>query len=165
MFLFESPDRLEQYRARMLAGLLIFAAALSLCACSDATKVEDLTSTKVTMPDGTEVMAQRMFDKIDLARGMMFRDAFAKDHGMLFVHQRPGQFAYWMYNTKVPLDIIWMDPNHEVVEMSVDTPPCPSKKAPECPNFGGSRVAQYVLELNAGGAKQYGVHVGSTLKF
>jgi len=146
-------------------GLLTFAAAMALCACSETTKVEDLTSTKITMPDGTEVLAQRMFDKIDLARGMMFRDAFAKDHGMLFVHQRPGNFSYWMYNAKVPLDIIWMDHDHQVVEIAADSPPCPSKKAPECPTFGGNKVAQYVLELNAGGAKQYGINVGGTLKF
>ncbi|MEP7354131.1 MAG: DUF192 domain-containing protein [Acidobacteriota bacterium] len=155
----------SQYRARKLTGLLAFAFALCLVGCDQATKVEDLSSTQITMPDGTILTAQRMFDKVDLARGMMFRDAFTKDRGMLFVHQRPGLFPYWMYNAKVPLDIIWMDPDHQVVEIAADTPPCPSKKAPECPNFGGNRVARFVLELNAGGAKQYGVTLGSTLKF
>jgi uncharacterized membrane protein (UPF0127 family) len=98
-------------------------------------------------------------------RGMMFRDSLAKDRGMLFVHPSDGNYAYWMYQCRIPLDIIWMNHDRRIVEISTDTPPCPSKAAHECPSFGGHEKARYVLELAGGGAALYGLHVGDSLSF
>ena len=53
---------------------------------------------------------------------------------MLFIHDRPGRYPYWMYHCKIGLDIIWMDPNHRIVEMSADTPPCKGL-AKSCPSY------------------------------
>ena len=84
---------------------------------------------------------------------------------MLFFHPQPGKYKYWMYQVKIPLDIIWMDAGHKVVEISANTPPCPSKTAHECPMFGGNEDAKYVLELAGGGAARNGVRVGSVIDF
>jgi len=106
-----------------------------------------------------------MLNDVDQMRGMMFRDALAKDRGMLFVHPKDGKYSYWMYQCRIPLDIIWMNHERQIVEIAANTPPCPSKSAKECPGFGGHEPARYVLELAGGGAAMYSLRVGDTLNF
>jgi uncharacterized membrane protein (UPF0127 family) len=84
---------------------------------------------------------------------------------MLFVHSEDAYHAYWMYQCRIPLDIIWMDHDRKIVEISANTPPCPSKSAKECPSFGGHEKAHYVLELAGGGAALYSLRVGDAVSF
>ena len=84
-----------------------------------------------------------------MQRGMMYRDSLPPGQGMLFVHTKPGNYAYWMYNVKMPLDIVWMDGDRRVVEIVASAQPCKTK-ASECPHYGGQKLARYVLELAAG---------------
>jgi Uncharacterized conserved protein len=118
----------------------------------------------VTLPNGQKITAEVNVLPIDLARGMMFRDSLPPDQGMLFIHDTPGTYTYWMYQVRIPLDIIWMDSNRTVVEVAANVPPCKTK-ASECPHYGGNRTAQYVLELAAGMAEKYGVRVGQSIVF
>src|SRR5271157_4220775 len=113
---------------------------LSACGEKPAT-LEDLTATEVVFPNGTRIVAETMRESMDLMRGMMFRDSLADGHGMLFIHPRESNYPYWMYQTKIPLDIVWMDRDRRIVEISAATPPCPSKSAKECPTFGGHQTA------------------------
>jgi uncharacterized protein len=147
-------------RLLSIAALLVW-----LAACSHSDAIRDFNSREVTMPNGKTVLAEVMTNPIDMSRGMMFRDSLAPDRGMLFIHGGPGRYQYFTYQVKVPLDMIWMDPNHRVAEISANTPPCPSKSARACPNFGGHEMALYVLELAGGMATKYGVQVGSILNF
>jgi len=118
----------------------------------------------VTLPDGAEMKAEVKVTQAEMAKGMMYRNSIPDDQGMLFVHGSPGLYPYWMANCKFPLDIIWMNSNHEVVEISAKTPPCPEGGS-DCPNFGGHVTAQYVLELGGGQAARHNVQQGSNLKF
>lgn len=150
----------------MVKPFPLFAAALLLWACGPKpADVGGLNITEVTFPNGKTVAAETMLRQEDQMRGMMFRDSLAKDRGMLFVHPADGNYAYWMYQCRIPLDIIWMDHDRHIVEISANTPPCPSKEAHECPSFGGHEKARYVLELAGGGAALYGLHVGDALSF
>ena len=139
--------------------------ALALAGCSSATKLEDLNATVVMLPNGKRIMAETMRTEDEMARGMMFRDALPKDRGMLFVHAREIKQPYWMFNCKIPLDIIWMNKNRQVVEISLNTPPCTSTNPNDCPSYGGHENAQYVLELNGGAAIEYKIAAGSQLTF
>jgi len=146
--------------------ILVFAALAVLSGCATKpTEVADLNLTEVTFPNGKTVAAETMLREIDQMRGMMFRDSLAKDRGMLFVHPAEANYHYWMYQCRIPLDIIWMSHERRIVEISANTPPCPSKAAHECPTFGGHEKARYVLELAGGGAAMYGLHVGDTPSF
>ena len=124
-----------------------------------------MNTAEVTFPNGKTVIAETMLRDIDQMRGMMFRDSLAKDRGMLFVHTADENHPYWMYQVRIPLDIMWMDHSRRIVEISANTPPCPSKLAHECPSFGGREKSRYVLELAGGGAALYGLKVGDPLKF
>ena len=77
-----------------------------------------LGTQKVTLPGGQIIRAEVEMNDLDMQKGMMFRDALARGRGMLFIHQTPGLYPYWMYQMKIPLDIIWMDASRRIVEIS-----------------------------------------------
>ncbi len=144
---------------------ILLACTLFLAACgTKPDSLDELQTQTVLLPDGKQVRVELMTRPEDMMRGMMFRDSLAPDRGMLFVHTQPGNYQYWMYQCKIPLDIIWMDPNHRIVEISANTPPCKTK-ASECPQYGGHFQAQYVLELAGGMAAKYGLGPGDRLRF
>lgn len=139
--------------------------ALFACACGPHTaSLEDLQTRTVRLPGGREIRAEVMMNPVDMQRGMMYRDSLPPDRGMLFIHTQPGLFSYWMYNVKIPLDIIWMDANGRVVEIVPQAPPC-TTRASECPHYGGTKQSQYVLELAGGEASRNGIQVGSIVSF
>src|ERR1700683_2086012 len=70
---------------------------------------DDFGLREISLPGGPVVKGETKSDTRDLWRGMMFRTSIAPDHGMLFVHEKPGYYSYWMYQVKIPLDTIWLD--------------------------------------------------------
>jgi uncharacterized membrane protein (UPF0127 family) len=141
--------------------LLVF---LLLACGSGASPVEELNLHAVTLPDGSTIKSEVMMRPEDMARGMMFRDSLAPDRGMLFIHAQPGNYPYWMFQCKIALDILWLDENKRIVEISPNTPPCPGPE-PACPNYGGKVPSRYVLEMAAGSAARHNLKVGDRLDF
>ena len=148
----------------MAAGVLA-AGLLMVAGCGGEETLNETGTMLVTLPDGTKITAEVMVHPMDMMRGMMYRDSIAPDRGMLFIHNGEGKYPYWMHNVKIPLDIVWMNKNHTVVEISRDTPPCTSARASDCPNYGGHQMAAYVLELGGGQAKKHSVDEGDTISF
>ena len=146
------------------AAFLVLAACAT-SSCSKTTDGDGTNTTEITFPNGKTVIAETMLRDVDQMRGMMFRDSLAKDRGMLFIHPDERNVPYWMYQVRIPLDIIWMDHDRRIVEISANTPACTSKSAKECPSYGGHQKARYVLELAGGGAALYGLKAGDTLSF
>ena len=126
--------------------------------------MEDFTTRVVTLPNGKKIRAELAMNPEDVMRGMKYRESLAPDRGMLFVHGKMGSYRYWMYEVKVPLDLIWMDTNRKIVQMVHNAPPCagPPEK---CPAYGGGQQALYVLELLAGTAAKQNLHPGDVLDF
>jgi len=133
-----------------------------LASCDKPTTVEDFYTSDITLPGGQVIKTEFVYDTAGALRGMQFRNSIAPDRGMLYAHRIPGKYGYWMYQTLIPLDMIWMDPKNKVVEIVENAPPCKTS-ASQCPHYGGNEVAQYVLELGAGMVKKYGVKVGDTI--
>lgn len=101
-------------------------------------------------------------DDAERARGLMFREELAPGSGMLFIHDRQEPLAYWMKNTKIPLDILYFDDARKLVSKRVDVPPC--TLGDRCPNYPSDVPARYVLELNAGEAARLKLQDGAELK-
>jgi uncharacterized membrane protein (UPF0127 family) len=148
---------------RYFLPLLLLVLAWTGCNSSEQS-ADVLGMRTVTLPAGQKIRAEVEMTPEDMQKGMMFRDSLPHDRGMLFIHQAPGLYPYWMFQCKIPLDIIWMDSSHRVVEISADTPACKTE-ASQCPNYGGHQQAQYVLELGGGEARRLGVAVGQTIQF
>jgi uncharacterized membrane protein (UPF0127 family) len=113
--------------------------------------------------DGHRYDVEVADDDAERQRGLMFRDEMAADHGMLFVHDTQEPQAYWMKNTRIPLDILYFDDARKVVSQQRDVPPCSA--GDRCPPYPSAAPARYVLELNAGEAARIGLKDGDELRF
>jgi len=133
--------------------LLLFATALLLLAACEATE------------PWVEVNGKRFYveiadDDASRTQGLMFRDHLADNRGMLFIFRREEPRSFWMRNTRIPLDIIYLDSQLRVVSISANTPPCRTR---QCPTYPSRGPAQYVLEINASQSKALNLEPGQTI--
>lgn len=92
----------------------------------------------------------------------MFRKNLAYNEGMLFLFEDEQRYSFWMKNTLIPLDIIWLDKHKEAVFIKQNALPC---KEDLCPEIKPDRETKYVLELNAGVVLKMGLKVGDRVSF
>jgi uncharacterized protein len=144
--------------------LLLSAMVLSLGCQSDVTTVDEFGVRTVRFPNGKTVRAETMITPEDLARGMMYRDSLPAGRGMLFIHPQPGPVSYWMYNVRIPLDLVFMNPQRRIVHIERGAPPC-RVQASDCPRYSPAAPVQFVLELPAGDADRFGLKPGDNLTF
>jgi uncharacterized membrane protein (UPF0127 family) len=121
-------------------------------------------NTLVMLPDGSTVHVELATTPAEQEYGLMERTRLPEGRGMLFVHDAMKKQPYWMYHCKIGLDIVWMDADHKIVEMSPDTPPCRGRST-TCPNYGGHVESQYVLELPVGSIQRHHLAVGEEVQF
>ncbi|MGD1009082.1 MAG: DUF192 domain-containing protein [Candidatus Aminicenantales bacterium] len=117
---------------------------------------------KVFLPGGKPVTAELAVSDEERARGLMFREKILPDQGMLFVFETEDIHSFWMKNTLVALDMLWLDSEKRVIHIAADVPPC---KEDPCPSYGPGLPARYVLELKGGEAAADGIKVGDRLQF
>lgn len=139
---------------RVLAHLALCASSLLATACASGNWVE---------LDGHRYEVEIADDDAERARGLMFRDELAAERGMLFIHDELAPQAYWMKNTRIPLDILYFDDQRRLVSQQRGVPPCSAGN--RCPPYPSSAPARYVLELNAGKAMEIGLRDGAVLHF
>ena len=96
------------------------------------------------------------------ARGLMFRKHMDPDSGMLFIFEEEDEYPFWMKNTLIPLDMIWINKDREVVFIGKNVQPCESGI---CPMINPGKKAMYVLELNGGVSDKIGLSVGDKVTF
>lgn len=89
--------------------------------------------------------------------GLMYRDKMADDHGMLFVFDHPQGLEFYMKNTRIPLDIVFLDAGGKVVDIEPRRPL--DERA-----YGPAQPTQFVIELNAGTADKIGLARGDVVK-
>jgi uncharacterized protein len=94
------------------------------------------------------------------ARGLCCRDYLANNSGMLFVYENPGDYKFWMKDTLIPLDMIWIDKDKKIIHIEHSVQPNTYPKT-----FGSKQPAQYILEVNAGYAKEHEIKVGNKAEF
>jgi uncharacterized membrane protein (UPF0127 family) len=86
--------------------------------------------------------------------GLMFREEMAADHGMIFDFERDGPQSFWMMNTLIPLDMVFIRSDGTVVNVAERTTPMSLASVPS------TGPARYVLELNGGTAERIGLRAG-----
>jgi uncharacterized membrane protein (UPF0127 family) len=99
-------------------------------------------------------------DEASRAYGLMNRDSMEADHGMLFVFPGSAPRAFWMKNTKIPLDMLFFDGNRRLLNIQRRVPPCTHDP---CAAYASNGAARYVLELNGGEAERAGIEPGAEL--
>lgn len=123
------------------------------------------TPTVTVQPvDGEEVtfdvqIADSREERFD---GLQHAESLEENAGMWFVFDEPGTRAFWMRDTLISLDIIYVGENFEIVYIVNEAPPC-AELDPEqnfCPSYASGGDALYVLEINGGLASEYGFQEG-----
>lgn len=94
---------------------------------------------------------------------LMYRKELDTWSGMLFVRDSMAVWRlFWMKNTLIPLDIIWLDDTYSVVHIETDVPPCTT---PQCPTYGNPEVvSQYVVELSAGQIQRVWIEIWDIMR-
>ena len=67
--------------------------------------------------DGHELKLQLALSSTEQKKGLMYREKLAKDHGMLFLFNKPEQRSFWMRNTSIPLDVAYFDDRGKLIEI------------------------------------------------
>jgi len=117
---------------------------------------------KIYVPDGRAITVELAITEAERAQGLMFREKIAVDQGMLFCFEMEELHAFWMKNTLIPLDMIWLDKDRRIVHIERNVPPC---KTDPCPSYPPKRPGSYVLELGGGGADYYKLKLFDRLEF
>lgn len=87
----------------------------------------------------------------------MNREFLSGNEGMLFVFEAAGIYPFWMKNTLIPLDILWLNQNGEVVYIKEKAMPC----SDSCEEIDPKVEAEYVLEINVGEVQKHNFQLGS----
>ena len=93
-------------------------------------------------------------------KGLMNRTSLDSNKGMLFIFDKEDIYSFWMKNTLIPLDMIWINQNNKVVFISKNAQPC---KTLICPVITPTVNAKYVLETNAGLSGKFGFKPGDAV--
>ncbi len=95
------------------------------------------------------------------AEGLMNRSQLAPDHGMLFLFPKAELRTFWMKNTLIPLDILFLDQNKKVMSIVNHANPCTDTTGDTCLRYPSTLPAHYVLELKADQSIERQILVGS----
>ena len=107
---------------------------------------------------GHEVRAEVADREAERRQGLMGRDSLPEDHGMLFVYPEQRTLSFWMRNTRIPLDIAFIDQRGTIVDIQT--------MEPQTEELHRSREpAMYALEMAAGWFGEHGVEVGDRVEF
>lgn len=96
------------------------------------------------------------------SRGLQNRASLSEGDGMLFIFPSESIYRFWMKETLISLDMIWLNSERKVVGIATDVPPC---QEDPCPQYGPSEQSLYVLEANAGYAASLGLKAGDQAVF
>ncbi len=104
------------------------------------------------------VRVQVAREEFDRERGLMFRRHLDADAGMLFVFEQMEPLSFWMENTFIPLDVLFIDGGGRIVGIVTDTVPLTQDL------IEVDAPSQYVLEVNAGFVRRHGIEAGSQVE-
>ena len=150
-------------RPRLFA--LLFAFLLSFPCCTQAGNDPAPPGLiPITLPRGTIIYAELADTPQKRAEGLMYREHLGADRGMLFTFLQAQAWTFWMKNTKIPLDIIWMNEKKQILHMEQNVPIC-TRTDDSCPQYRPNNEALYVLELEGGRVESLKLQQGSKLQF
>lgn len=125
-------------------------------------RAPDTHAQVVLMPPGRDpvtVDVEIADSDAERQQGLMYRKQLANDDGMLFLFERPQHLTFWMRNTYLPLDMIFIEQSKTVLGVVENAEPL-TDTTREVPG-----VSQYVLEVNAGFSREHGITAGTMVRF
>lgn len=97
-------------------------------------------------------------------KGLSKRNTLEQNKGMLFLFEKPGIYPFWMKDTLIPLDMIFINDNH-IVTIHKNVQPQPNALDAELLRYAPKEPINYVLEINAGLSEKYGFEEGDEVMY
>jgi uncharacterized membrane protein (UPF0127 family) len=116
-------------------------------------EINQSQKTNISFPQNLEIAKTTQERSI----GLMNRDSLCDTCGMLFVFDSSAIQSFWMKNTKIPLDMVFLDETGKVVTIHQKTTPFQ-----ESPSYQSTKPAKYVLEVNSGWSQQFSLATGDS---
>lgn len=133
------------------------------CAANPGCRQEPLGPPLVTLENArgqeVRVRVEVAASSRDREQGLMHRKHLDSDAGMLFVYPFESQQSFWMKNTYIPLDMIFIGNNRRIVGIAENTEPLSLER------IQVDTPSRFILEVNAGFAKKHGIREGSRVHF
>jgi len=131
------------------------AAALALAGCRDRGPVAVIRGPGAAVEVSLEVAAT----PAERERGLMYRTSLAEGRGMLFVFDEDRNHSFWMKNTLIPLDLLFIARDGTVVGIHANAKPLSTA------NIAVGKPSRYVLEVPGGWAARHGIAAGARVEF
>lgn len=126
-----------------ISGVLVFT---NIDRSNESTEYSDDEFIEVTFEDSNEVFILEVAQSIEKQRqGLMFVEEMPINEGMIFVYENEQNLTFWMKNTLISLDIIFLDESYKILNIHQNT-----KTNQTTERYSSSGKAKYVIELNAG---------------
>lgn len=158
----------NRFCINMCLGYCIF--ALTFSSCKEEKKV--IKQTQISFKKEGELTIFKVSDSIEIKldieiadtefdeqTGLMYRESMDKNQAMLFVFDNEVERYFYMKNTKIPLDIIYINANKIIVSFQKNTIPFDESSLPS------NAPAKYVLEVNAGLADSWALAIGDSISY
>lgn len=158
---------------RGIKFLLVSTGILLITSCQESSEVKKLNKLEIAFrKEGTLKLLKAENDSIvktldvefaeseyETQTGLMYRDRMAENQGMLFIFSDERPRSFYMKNTRIPLDIIYLNSNQKIVSIVKNATPFDQTSLPS------NGAAMYVLEINAGLADEWSLDVGDYISF
>lgn len=95
-------------------------------------------------------------------KGLSSRTSLCDNCGMIFVYKNEGFYPFWMKDTLIPLDMIWINNNNEIVSVYTAIPEI-NKPLTQLTIYRNNKPAKNIIELNAGEADKLGLKIGDKI--
>jgi len=158
-------------RKKLIAAVLL-SMTLQSYSCKDTPENKNLTKEVTFTKEGELTLKKATNDSIvaildiefanteyETQTGLMYRKTMLNDRGMLFIFKNEIMRSFYMKNTEFALDIIFINSDHEIVNIQKNTKPFDKASLPS------DAPAKYVLEINAGLSDQWGLEAGDLIEF
>ena len=146
--------------ALLLALLLSLPASLFLpCGPAEAKDPETAPKFKKILVGKTPLRVEVVETLEKQERGLMFRQSLPENEGMLFVYREPQELAFWMRNTFIPLDIVFVSADGIILNIHQARP------LDESVLYRSAGSAKYVIETNQGWFSRHGIRPGDRVTF
>jgi uncharacterized membrane protein (UPF0127 family) len=165
---------------RLRLVMLLAVLSITMTACGDDGSGGSSSAKTATTPAGTQTAALPVIDlgygggtlRVEVAstaseraRGLGGRQSLVDDAGMLFDLGVTRVPSFWMKDTVIPLDMVWINEDKSVQGVTADIATEPGVSDRALKRYSPSEPVRYVLELNAGTAERIGLTAGEQLTF
>lgn len=148
-----------------VAGFIVLVGLLTqgkLSFLIPTTSPTPISNTKIIKIDNKEINVEVAKTTEERSKGLSNREKLYDNSGMIFVFAKDSKPTFWMKNTKIALDIIWINDN-KIVGIEKNVQPEPEKSDSELNKYAPSSSIDYVLEVNGGFSDKNGIKVGQSL--